>query len=74
MSDEEFEDRANDCLTVEQELMSLDREVAEYFKELDAIRKRGYAPHEIKHRDRALRMFESGIRHHRARIEELRRL
>jgi len=68
----ELEEKANDCLTVEQELMSLERETAEYFKELQAIRARGYAPEEYKHRDRALLMFESGIRYARNRLTELR--
>jgi len=68
----ELEEKANDCLTVEQNIASLEREIGEHFKELEAIRSRGYAPEEWKHRDRALLMFESGIRYNRDRLTELR--
>ena len=72
MSEEELEARANDCLTVEQAIMSLDREIADHFKEIQAIRRRGYAPEEYKHRDRALLMFQKGIEYNQRRIAELR--
>jgi len=74
MSEEELEARANDCLTVEQAIMSLDREIADHYKEILAINRRYLAPEDKKHKDRALRMFESGIRYNRARIAELRGL
>jgi hypothetical protein len=67
----ELEEKACECLTVEQNILSLEREIADHYKEIQAIRTRGYAPHEIKHRDRALLMFEKGIEYNARRISEL---
>jgi hypothetical protein len=72
MSEEELEEMALECLTVEQNIQSLEREIADHYQEILAAKKRFLAPEDRKHLDRAVMMFESGIRYDKASIEFLR--
>lgn len=67
----ELEEKASECLTVEQEMESLEREIGSHYQEILAARKRYLAPEDMRHLSRAVLMFEQGIIYNKRRIAEL---